>query len=423
MGRVDLAIAAWEECIEYQRGEEDLARLGDLHRKVGSALAQKGEVKEAVARYQRGISLLKDGPPCREVVRLYEEAAALYTQSGENMLAIYSAEKALRLAERLGEARAASRAHEVFGRVFGRIGDFPKARENLEESVVLARASGPTDTIRALIALGSHLDMSEADYAGAASAYADAFAVAEHVGDVAAQVELYAALGMLAAHAADWDRMAGHVRGSLDAAAREGLVGRMAYPYALEGQLRWRAGDFDGAEERYGRALILTRRSGWSDVAFMALHGRAQVMRDRGNLSGALTALDQALDVCERAGLLGKSIEATAARAVTLVLAGKPEAARESADEAERLAGRLPYPVAEAASLEAGGIAAADPAAGIERLLAARDAWRALGRPLDAARCEFLSGTAFGDDGALERAAAAYSELGVAHMAERAVRR
>ena len=55
------------------------------------------------------------------------------------MLAIYASEKALRLAERLGEVRAASRAHGIFGRVFGRIGDTVKARENLERAVELAR--------------------------------------------------------------------------------------------------------------------------------------------------------------------------------------------------------------------------------------------------------------------------------------------
>ena len=134
----------------------------------------EGRVKEAIERYQRGIGLLKDGPPARELVRLYEEAATLYMYTGDNMLAIYAAEKALRLAERLEEAGAASRAHEVFGRVFGRMGDAAKARENLERSVEIARSSGPDSTIRALIALGSHLDMSEADYAGAAAAYCEA---------------------------------------------------------------------------------------------------------------------------------------------------------------------------------------------------------------------------------------------------------
>src|SRR5919198_4775749 len=172
-------------------------------------------------------------PPTRELVRLYEEAATLYMHTGDNMLAIYAAEKALRLAERLEEAAAASRAHEVFGRVFGRTGDNAKARENLERSVELARASGPNDTIRALISLGSHLDMSEADYAGAAAAYSEARELADRVGDLTAAAELHSALALLAAYRADWDEVDTYARASLDLSEREGLVRSMAYPYAL----------------------------------------------------------------------------------------------------------------------------------------------------------------------------------------------
>ena len=100
-------------------------------------------------------------------MRLYEEAASLYMHTGDNMLAIYASEKALRLAERLGEAAAASRAHGIFGRVFGRIGDSERARENLERSVELARETDPAEAVRALLALGYHLEVSEADYEGA----------------------------------------------------------------------------------------------------------------------------------------------------------------------------------------------------------------------------------------------------------------
>src|SRR3954454_16240404 len=141
MGHVAEAIEVWTECLEYQRAQEELERVGDLHRKIGAALWHKGETRQAIEHYQKGINLLKDGPPCLELVRLYEEAASLYMHTGDNMLAIYAAEKALRLAERLDETRAASRAHGIFGRVFGRIGDTAKARENLEKSVDLARGS------------------------------------------------------------------------------------------------------------------------------------------------------------------------------------------------------------------------------------------------------------------------------------------
>jgi len=426
LGRADAAIAAWEECLEFQRREEDLPRLGDLNRKLAAALWQKGALKPAIARYQTGIAVLKDGPPTRELVRLYEEAATLYMHTGDNMLAIYAAEKALRLAERLEESAAASRAHEVFGRVFGRTGDSAKARENLERSVELARSSGPNDTIRALIALGSHLDMSEADYAGAAAAYAEARELADRVGDLTAAAELDSALALLAAYRAAWDEVSAYAHASLSLAEREGLVRNMAYPYALQGLLAWRVGDFVRAEETYRRALSIAEETGWSEVAYWALYGLALARRDAGDVAGALTALAQALDVCERAGLVAQSIQATATRAVDLVLLGKRDQARELADEAARLAERLPYPVGRAASLEATGVCADDVDAGITALREARDQWNALGRPLDGARCDVLIGRAYGElrpgaaRDALARAAADFDALGVAHLAEQA---
>ncbi|HKP89295.1 MAG TPA: adenylate/guanylate cyclase domain-containing protein, partial [Thermoleophilaceae bacterium] len=391
LGRVDAAATAWEECLEFQRREENLPRLGDLNRKLAGALWQKGALKEAIERYQRGIGVLKDGPPSAELVRLYEEAATLYMHTGDNMLAIYAAEKALRLAERLEEAAAASRAHEVFGRVFGRTGDNAKARENLERSVELARSSGPTDTIRALIALGSHLDMSEADYAGAAAAYSEARELADRVGDLTAAAELDSALALLAAYRADWDAVEAYARASLELAEREGLVRNTAYPYALQGLLHWRVGDFRQAEDTYRRALRIAEETGWSEVAYWALYGMSLALRDAGDVGGALTALAQALDVCERAGLVAQSIQATAARAVNLALDGKRDQALGFADEAARLAERLPYPVGRAASLEATGVCADGVDAAIVALGEARELWTALGRPLDAAWCDVLT--------------------------------
>ena len=185
LGRVDEAIGVWQECLDWHRGQEDLERVADLHRKTGAALSHKGERRSAIEHYQRGINLLKDGPPRIELVRLYEEAAWLYLHTGDNMLAIYASEKALRLAERLGETRAASRAHGIFGRVFGRIGDTEKARQNLERAVELARGSDDGESILALSALGRHLEISEADMDGAREAYHEALALAERVGHAA----------------------------------------------------------------------------------------------------------------------------------------------------------------------------------------------------------------------------------------------
>src|SRR3954470_15699467 len=426
LGRVDEAITVWLECLEWHRTQEDLERVADLHRKIGAALSHKGERETAIEHYQKGINLLKDGPPRLELVRLYEEAAWLYLHTGDNMLAIYASEKALRLAERLGETRAASRAHGIFGRVFGRIGDTEKARSNLERSVELARGSDHGETILALLALGRHLEISEAETGLAASAYAEALTLAEQVGDLPAQVELHAAIAQLAVYRADWQQVEESTEASADLAEREGLVGKLCLPYVLRGLLAWREGDAAAATKLFRRSHELAEKVGWSELAFQALFGLAIALRDDGDLNGAVIALDQAIDVCERAGLIAQSIQATAFRAVVLALAGRHSQAQESASEASELAERLHYPIGRAAALEAQGATASDPAEAARLLEEAETAWKELDRPLEAARCRVLAGELLTDHDPersrqlLESGAQASEQLGVQHLSERA---
>jgi class 3 adenylate cyclase/tetratricopeptide (TPR) repeat protein len=420
LGRVDAALEVWERCIEYQRGQEDLRRLADLHRKVGAALWEKGETRQAIEGYQRGISLLKDGAPTAELVRLYEEAAWLYVDTGDNMLAIYAAEKALRLAERLDEVGAASRAHGIFGRVFGRIGDNPKARENLERSVDLARESSATETIRALLTLGYHLQSSEADYGAARGAYEQALAAAERVADLPAQVDLRSALGLLAAYRGDWDEVAADVDASLELAEREGLVGKMAYPYSLRGLLHWRTGDFAAAERHYRHSLELADQVGSSEVAFWARFGLAVCLRDAGETGRAVSTLDAAIDGCERAGLIPQSIQATSLRSLVLALDDRLDAARAAAADAWQLAERLPDPAGHAAALAARGATAADPEEAEPLLARSHDLWAELGRPIDAAFSDLLAARLLRSGPAARAAAEAYTRLGVEHLAAQA---
>jgi class 3 adenylate cyclase/tetratricopeptide (TPR) repeat protein len=387
LGRVDRAVRAWEQCMEHHRGEENLIRVGDLHRKIGAALWQKGDREGSIEHYQRGIDLLKDGPPCIELVRLYEEAASLYMHTGDNMLAIYASEKALRLAERLGEAAAASRAHGIFGRVFGRIGDSERARENLERSVELARESDPAEAVRALLALGYHLEISEADYDGAGEAYGEALAIALRTGDLPSQVELHAALAQLAVYRGEWAVAASATDASQELAEREGLTGKLCFPDSMRGVILWHEGELDEAVELLERAVETAEQVGRSEVAFGSLHALARALHDRGDYADADQSLARALDLCERAGLIAQSVEATAARAVNLAVWGKSDQAREVAEEATGLAERLRYPVGTAAGHEARGAAEAD----AELLAEARAAWDALGRPVDAERCAALA--------------------------------
>src|SRR5207248_122239 len=141
------------EAFVHYEAARDLARRHDPE-----ALARAGEKQgDAALRLGRVDAAIDVWEECLEHHRMHENL------------------------ERLGETRAASRAHGIFGRVFGRIGDMAKARENLERAVELARGSDQSETILALLALGQHLEVSEADYQQAQSAYADALALAEEI--------------------------------------------------------------------------------------------------------------------------------------------------------------------------------------------------------------------------------------------------
>jgi len=424
MGRVGTAVEQWEECLEHHRRQEDLTRVADLHRKIGAGLWNQGERKLAIERYQKGINLLKDGPPCLELVHLYEEAASLYMHAGDNMLAIYASEKALRLAEKLQETRVASRAHGIFGRVFGRIGDKEKARENLERSVELARDSDDGETIRALLTLGHHLEVSEADYAGAGQAYGEALHLSQQVGDLPAQVELQSSIAQVASYRAAWDEVATAAEASADLAEREGLVGKLCYPLVLRGVLAWREGRWDDAQGWCTRAHELAEQVGWSEVSFAALYWLGRSLRDSGDHTAAITEVTRALDVCERAGLIAQSIEATSMRAITLAMDGKGDAARDDAEEAGRLAERLHYPVGKAAALMAKGTTSEDPDEALRMLSESRQLWEGIGRPLDAAITDLLLGHTLANQrpdearAALDRAATEFERLGVAHLSD-----
>ena len=160
-----------------------------------------------------------------------------------------------------------------------------------------------------------------------------------------AQVELHAWLAQLAAYTADWERVEQSTEASAALAEREGLVGKLCLPYALRGLLRWREGRIGEATVLFHRAHELAEQVGWSEIAFQALFGLAIALRDQGDLDGATAALDQAIEVCERAGLIAQSIQATGARAVILALAHRPKAAAEAAAMAAQMAERLHYPI------------------------------------------------------------------------------
>ena len=422
-GRVDAAIESWARALDYHERAENAAGAGELHRKLGAGSWQKADREASIAHFQQGIDLLKDGEPCRELIQLYAEAASLYVETGDNMLAIYAAEMAQRLAEALGQPATVSRAHLTFGRVFGRLGDLEQARGSFERAVELARRANPGEAMPALLALGRHLEVAEADYPAATAACEEALEIADQLGDVPAQIEVRAALGQLAVHPARWSEVDRHAAVSAELADREGLSGQLGLPLLLQGISAWRNGDWEGAELRLSRSHAIAAAGGRSEAAFTALLWIGACKRDRGDYQGAGEALVEAARVCDRAGLIAQSAEATGARAAIMALDGRRDDARTASELTGQLLSRATNPVSRAAATEARGATAEDATAGSDELREAAALWERAGRPLNAIRTRLLLSRRLLEDEpasaikVLEEAVAEAERLQVPHLA------
>ena len=248
LGRVDAAIAVWEECLEHHRTDEDLERVADLHRKIGAGLRTRASARRPSSTTRRASTCSRTARPASS------SCACTRRPRGCTCRRATTCSRSTRPRRRCAwpsgwgrrappAARTASSAACSGGSATPR-----KARENLERSVELARGSDDGETILALLALGHHLEISEADYSGAAAAYREGLALADEVGDVPPQVELHAGLAQLAVYRADWDEVRRSSEASAELSEREGLVGKLCLPSALRGLLHWRDGEWDEAE-------------------------------------------------------------------------------------------------------------------------------------------------------------------------------
>ncbi len=424
LGMAEAAVESWRPAAaaRLERGERGRAAL--LHGRIAAAELHRGEIAEAMLALREGIGLLEDEPASLELIRLYEEAAALYDRLGNDVLGIYACERALRLAEELEMPAVTTRALAVLGRLLARMGDGERARERLDRAVALSRGGTPSDEVLALLALGSSREENDGDYAGAEAAYREALAIAERIGDVPAQIEIRTALARISFYRCDWSGADRECGAGSALAEREGLAGGLCLTHSLKGRLRWRQGDWGDSERFFDIARELAERAGRAEVCNAALLGHAATRRDSGDLDGAESTLLEAVAVCERGALIAPSIQTHAALALARSLAGRSAEAERSAEEAARLARRVHDPAARLITIEARGFTARAGEA-LEALEQARLGWGRLGRPLEQASCEMWIGRRLLSDEperageALRSAAASFDRLGVAHLAAR----
>ncbi len=395
LGHSDAAIELWQRCLGGINEAPQPERAAELSRKLGAAFWQRGNRDAAIANFQAGIALLDGAPPTLGLVRLYADAASLYTHTGESLLAIYAAEQSLGLAKAISDPVAASRAYGIFGRLLGRIGKAEQARLNLEQAVAAARASKTTEVVRSLIALADYLESAEQDLVAAQQAYEDALELALRFGLVPAQVEISAGLARIAIRYGDSERAARWTEQASELARTEGVELMHIYFDQPRAWLLWHAGRDQEAILLLRRVVADSERADRAGIQIPALITLATALMANGEPIVAARRLLEAEQLARRAGSAAQRAEALVDRAIALRLARvADEQVAEAAEQALAAAEQLEGSAAQAYRLESKGLLADDPGAALEWFDAAAAIWAQQGWTLAAARADALAALA-----------------------------
>jgi DNA-binding CsgD family transcriptional regulator/tetratricopeptide (TPR) repeat protein len=125
----DEGIAGLEQAVECRRALGDRLKEGDALRRLSEFLWCPGRTAEADRTARDAVALLEDLPPGRELALAYGNLASTCGAAMRSEEAIAWGERALELAERLGDAEIAAYALATVGVCEG---DFEKLEQSLE---------------------------------------------------------------------------------------------------------------------------------------------------------------------------------------------------------------------------------------------------------------------------------------------------
>jgi len=232
-----------------------LSVVGRVQVRRGMALEARGLAEDAERVYSQTLDRLNSGQDDSGLrARLQQRLASVQLARGDLRLAEEHVRKSLKVNEATGDLDGQAANFELLGAIYARAGELRAARDALKKSLELLKAEDRVfDQSRIFNQLADlYLDSNQPDQAR------DAYERAEKV--------------------------------RIDAADNYGL----AFVYAGQGKLSLTTGDTENALRHLGRSLELFERFKDRVNAAATLRSIALIREQRGDLAGALDAMQQA---------------------------------------------------------------------------------------------------------------------------------
>lgn len=324
-------------------------------------------------------------------------------------------------------------------------GDIDRCRDHADRALATARRCGDPEALAAAYTIAAMIAAWDGDRRANYTLYLQAYEAAEQAGNVLQRIRIHVNRGSRSTEEGDYDAAINELDVAIRLAELTGFAAFHGLALSNRGEANLRLGRLDEAAADYEAAKLVQQGLGSGLVAY-ALAGIGHVRRERGDLTLARAAYEEAIDVAEAAGdrqgltpalaglariVVGEDPEqatALAARAVgeahevsdvgahlsagwVALGRGRRSDAIEAAVEAAASARRRRDRAGLAESLELTAVAAEQPARHVALLEEAAAIWTELGNPVGCARTELALARLSDADTAHARAAAASQQL------------
>jgi tetratricopeptide (TPR) repeat protein/KaiC/GvpD/RAD55 family RecA-like ATPase len=144
VGETDACLKHWDESLTLWNQLGEKRRVADLHVKMAKVLWDEvGDKAKASEHHSAALQILEKGPESVELGRLYEDISHMLVRTGELAKALPLVQKALRLAERFGDAETLA---ECYVELAGMATGFEEAIEYAEKGLKIALENNCIET-------------------------------------------------------------------------------------------------------------------------------------------------------------------------------------------------------------------------------------------------------------------------------------
>jgi DNA-binding CsgD family transcriptional regulator/tetratricopeptide (TPR) repeat protein len=383
LGDVRRSLEAWREAHTLYDALGARRKAADVLRWLGRASWELGDEATAFAHTEAALAALEGEPPCHELAMVYSALSHLYMLHEQSDASIGWGEKALALAEQLGDTAVRAHALNNIGVSLCELGRYEEGTAALEQSLALAREAGlHLDAVRAFINLGGQLTHL-GEFRRALALHREAVAYAERVGFDLRIAVMLPKLAWIEFMVGEWHQAEARIAQTLRAADLGAPIER-SYVQMIQADLMLRQGRTSAAAELI--AELRPRLPGPNDCwdALNTAHLQSLVYADGGDLRRAAGAVDEALRVWNIGGRPRRAIWQLVDALDILLRAGRAGDARVLLATAEGLlAAAAPTQVELAKLAEARGLVFTSAPEALGQLRTAADTWQRIGLPFE----------------------------------------